>query len=124
MQKIIAAKTSDQALLFDEANIIVPIEWAYARLQGQLLVFLCLVMGRFWRDHGHTENSLHYIPQAIVAAEGVATVTHEEADRLSLGHLKLLYGQVLQSIGRLDEGLCCKNYQEKNVSVSSPLTLS
>lgn len=103
ISKTFVNETSSRALIYDENNSIVAIEWAYARLQGHLMVFLCTFMGRFWRDLGHTNYSLYYLPLSIIAAEGVAAATNAREDRLSIGHLKLVYGQVLQLIGRLEE---------------------
>jgi tetratricopeptide (TPR) repeat protein len=91
------------ALASDEVNMIAALEWARAADEPALVIALCEGMSAFWRLRWHTAASLRYLPWGIQAAEALAARTGERADRKRAADLKLLYGQALRRVGRVDE---------------------
>lgn len=94
----------ETALGADESNIVKLLEWAEESGEEELIVELCAGMAGFWRDEWHTSGGLRYLPWGLAAANKLAKGESSTSSfYLPIVLLSLIYGQILQNIGRSDE---------------------
>lgn len=98
-----AARVSPREQAFDEGNIIAALEWAHVQERNDLVAVLTAAMARFWCERWRTAEALRYFPWGIAAATSLANASGSREDQLRVADLELMFGQILQNIGRLDE---------------------
>lgn len=96
-------RTSDIALIADEANVVEVLEFAHMNGQREFEIDICLGMATFWRNHWRMELALRYLPSGVTAAEAAYSASRSTYDQLRVGRLLLIFGQVLLSTGQLDK---------------------
>lgn len=88
------------ALVLDEPNIVMALEWAHKHQRHELVAYLCSGMAAFWRDFGRAEASLRYLPWGLEASEAMIKASPSQEMFRCLATLKYVYGQFLRLVGQ------------------------
>jgi len=100
--KVANKEVSEEALSYDEINIMGALEWASTQHEEMLVTKLCSGMQYFWISSLRLEDGQKYLPEGIKSAQVIAKQTKKKEDRLRLATLQQTYAQLLQKGGQAE----------------------
>ncbi|HEX6817218.1 MAG TPA: tetratricopeptide repeat protein [Ktedonobacterales bacterium] len=105
----------DEALGPDEENIARAIELAHQMGEDALLVALCEGMHSYFRDRSRNTVRQRYLPWGLEAAQRSAEASNERQDWIALARLQLNYGDLLFTLGHVQEA---EEYYNRSIALN------
>lgn len=104
------SRSTQRVLSPDANNIVHALDWAISRNQHEQVISLVHGMRRFWHDRWLTNQSLFYMPTAVLSAQLLASqardaknAAQEKAYLERAADIAFTLGRVYRRVGRLTE---------------------